>query len=243
MENIKNCPFCSAAIPAGAGKCPNCSRPLAGPSGEPQRFIPVRPVEEIPCDNAVFMWCRKKLFFLDRSLFGGNAGYQPTRFALVLPFWCGIVCALGYFFLSIVGGGHNPAIGKFMLCVPAMLAINLLVCGGNIAAQSGAGRKLLYALFIVASSLIFCAIVMVVFSWYLVIKLFCFFIKLAFNATFSENSSSSSSGSAPQEKVEEMWVDDGSLMGKTLTRKNSSDWYDSCGNRYEDGGDGYMYKK
>jgi len=198
----------------------------------------MKDIEKVPFDNPAYRFFRKLVLRLDNALFNrnGSAGndYQPTRYALVLPYLGGIAAA-SYIFFSSFGKHDNDVLtNNILTCLPFLLLANVVLTCRNIFVLRGWVKKIFYPVFIAAVSLIFFFIVTFVCAWIYAIVMIVLIVWFCLAAWLgSEREQAAQSSRSPVR--EEVLVDDGSFWGKTLTRTGGvGDWQDNSGNSYEE---------
>lgn len=208
----------------------------------------MKDVKKVPLDNPVYRFFRKFVLRLDNALFNGGAAadpaYQPTRFALVLPYLGGIAAASYIFFSSFTGDRADlDAVEKnILLGIPVMVLLNILFNIGNVFVLRGWVRKFFYPVFIAVVSVLFFALVTFVCAWIYAIVIIVLLLWVFLSANFGKGGAlSSGSGSAPVRH--EVLVNDGSFWGKTLTSTDRiGEWRDRFGNTYEESGGEFRKK-
>lgn len=231
-------------------------------SGQEQSFRSVKGVERIKWDNFYFRFARKVVFGLDNFLFNHNGsagpGYQPTRYALVAPFWFAVLGPILGIIVGILASPKNEDFSeeKFIVIWGTVTLLFMLIntffsCRKNVSFFRDRPRKILYPIFLFVSTMIFFyitsllfllliyVIIVIVVLWVMVVFLYHFI--LAMLGASASSSSSGRSGGDPITPTESCWIPDGTVMGKTLTKEGGS-WKDSSGNRYEEDLCGFLHK-
>ncbi len=187
-------------------------------------------------DNPAYHFCRKFVLRLDNALFNHNGSegkdYQPTRYALVLPYLGGIAAASYLFFSSFGKHDNNVLTNNILTLVPILILTNVVLTCRNIFVLHGWVKRVFYPVFIAVATLIFFFIVTLVCAWIYAIVMAILLLRLCLRAWLS-----SERGQAAQVSqtpvLEKVIIDDGSFWGKTLTRTDGvGDWRDGSGNYY-----------
>ena len=198
----------------------------------------MKDVGKVPLDNPVYRFCRKFVLRLDNAMFNHNGSegkdYQPTRFALVLPYLGGIAAASYFFFSSFGKHDNNVLTNNILTWVPILILVNVVLTCRNIFVLHGWVKRVFYPVFIAAATLIFFFVVTFVCAWIYAIVMVILILWLCLSAWLgSEREQAAQASRTPVR--EEVIVDDGSFWGKTLTRTGGvGDWQDRSGNSYEE---------
>ncbi len=102
-------------------------------------------------------------------------------------------------------------------------------------------QKILYSLFIAGvTAAFFCVVFYIVFWFFFIV---CMILLLIFARVMLSSNPGTSDVEKPQHVYkEEVVVDDGSFLGKTLTKEPNGDWKDRTGGVYKEH-DGFFEKK
>ena len=252
MNEKKKCPFCAEMIDADSRQCPCCGEavPLPPPpktaDPPPRRLIPVREVEPIRLDNPVFRWCRRAVFSLDNDIFNHNGcegeNYQPTRYALVLPYFGGIAAA-SYIFFGSFGDVKQDVLVENILgaWLPILLLANAVLTCRNIFVLHGWVKKIVYPIFITLAGAIFFVAVTFICSWLYVFVIIILGIWVFLIGTKESLSSDKSNDNSVQEAY---IYNNGSVMPTKLTRSDSiGDWHGDDGHTYTEDMSGNLHRK
>lgn len=222
------------------------------PSGMVLKDSKYMEIDSIFFDNPLFRWSRRTVFRLDEAIFNRHysAGplYQPTRFVLVLPFWCAILATFGHFVDSLLfcAAGNNPY-GKIVFYMPFIL-FNVFFFCKNCLAFPNRLRQYFYPIFITICSLGFFLLVFALFWW---LSSFAWIVLLVCAALTGGGSSSSSSScssggtsSGDEEYVQQATICNGSVIPTTITRTGGmGDWHGDDGHTYTEDMEGNLHRK
>ena len=208
----------------------------------------MKDVEKVRFDNPVYCFARKLVFKLDNALFNrhGSAGmdYQPTRYVLVLPYFCGLIFAAIAFFSGVfrISPG-KAAILPALLCLTIMVLLNIWFNFDNVCGFRNPIKKLLYPIFIATVTLVFFFLVMAVCGILFPLAIIALFLMALWMDISSWGSSSTPINYDTGHGEESILVDDGTEHGRYITRTiGQNNWHDDFGNRYEKSGGGFIRK-
>jgi len=200
-------------------------------------------IRPIPLDNPVCRSMRQTVWRLDNALFNRNgsagAGYRPTQYMLVLPYYAALATMVCYFYLSFTSKITDDQVLYYLLRGGSiLLGANMLLMLPHALRLPGLPKRLLYLFFTSLVTGVFYSIMAFLMIWLASCFLMVIIVMAVIGGAFGKKGYSSEPETPYRESVV---VDDGSLWGKTLTREDGGDWHDGA-TAYEETSEGFRRK-
>lgn len=210
------------------------------------RFQVLPPIGRCFGDHRLFRLARNFVYRLDDRWFNRNhqnSDYQPTRHVLLLPYYAAWAAGTYLVVSTLFMGVKQDVVLEqlFFVVLPLLVLLNVFFSLKGIMSQLKCSKKILYSLFIAGvTAAFFCVVFYIVFWFFFIV---CMILLLVFARVMLSSNPGTSDVEKPQHVYkEEVVVDDGSFLGKTLTKEPNGDWKDRTGGVYEEH-DGFFKKK